>query len=764
MFLQEQTWLMDIIRMLFASIDYVVFSLIKWVLYLIFDISQLSASNTVLNQIYHRMYVVLAIFMAFKLSFSFFQYVVNPDAMVDKKQGFGKLLQNVIIMLAALIALPRILFGYGVKEQGLLIRAQNAFLPMVPRIILGINSTNGEGKTTYTNDDTIGTAAEQMAGQLMIAFFTPKRDDLMEKCKDSDNDIKNIEELPSIELLTSLVNTSCETNESRMKIGPFTITTARYYYYSYTFIASTICGVIILAILIGMLLDVSKRVFKMIILQVIAPIPIMSLIDPDSYQKGAFGAWMHQLINTYIEIFLKIGVLYIVIMLIQLITTKELFGSKENFPTFAEQPIRSALLIVALVIGLFQFAREAPKFIKDALGIKEKGDGGGNMGKIARVAGGTVSGAAGGAVHGDMVSGAVQGGQAASKAKPGESAHAFRAGSDRAAQLRTGDDKYKTGFGASMQRRVGAHAGYSTTGYQNMQNKAKQDKNAADLAEKNASDKQFEAAQADQIASRYRSQADSANRQANEAQALYDDFKKNGHKDFGKWVSKQSSAVQQKLASNGITNAGQLDNYVTTKKNAATRAQTSYTASQQSATAKHTAAKAAQDTARTARKTADASTKKAETYKSEMSRFGVASRAEGGIAGFGYKARTSKVADTARSYGNRAVEAIEDNRVVGGVARSIHSAHEQGILNDIARGTRADNVMSDGSGGFVDESVMRTNSRQELDAQGTIQSFNREFMDALGGSGPHDGHYGPGGPADGSHDAATGGTRHGRGA
>ena len=74
------------------------------------------------------------------------------------------------------------------------------------------------------------------------------------------------------------------------------------------------------------------------------------------------------------------------------------------------------------------------------------------------------------------------------------------------------------------------------------------------------------------------------------------------------------------------------------------------------------------------------------------------------------------------------------------------------------------NVISDGNGGYVDESVMRTNSRQELDAQGTIQSFNREFMDALGGSGPHDGHYGPGGPADGSHDAATGGTKHGRGA
>ena len=727
MFLQEQGWLMNIIRMLLACIDYVVFSLIKWVLYLIFDLSQLSANSEVLNAIYKRTYIVLAVFMAFKLSFSFFKYVVNPDAMVDKKQGVGKLLQNVIIMLAALITLPNLLFGSD-NHQGLLVRAQNAFLPMLPRIILGIN-TGDDAKGANAKSTTIDTAADNMAAQIMIAFFTPKRDELAKKCKNyKDSDIPEIE---SISQLTSLVNTSCETNEARTQILGITITTARYYYYSYTFIASTICGIIILAILIGMLIDVAKRVFKMIILQVIAPIPIMSLIDPDAYQKGAFGAWMHQLINTYLEIFLKIGVLYIVIMLIQLITTKGLFG-KDQFPEFSEQPIRSAFLVVALIIGLFQFAKEAPKFIKDSLGIKEKGDGGGNMGKIARVAGGAVAGAAGGAMQGDMRAGAVQGGTAAASAKPGESAKAFRAGSDRAAQLRTGDDKYKTGFAASMQRRAGAAAGYSTQGYQQVANRTKADAAAAKTAE---------------------SDANKAKTMANVANDDYDSFTKSGLS-YNDWYDSQDAATQQRLNSNGLSKtyvasaaasgssaANEMSKYVRTKNN--------------TATAKASAAA-------TAKKKAESSEKKQKEYESGMSRYGVSKKETGGVAGAGYRASRA-VSNGAHTAGRAVVNAAERVPGLGAAVRTADSAHQQHMLNEMANGTRGDNAEFDRTTGtYRDESEVRTDARHDLDNTrgGTLQSATKRGMDAIHPGIDHDGHFGHGGSSDGSNIAGGGSTHH----
>ena len=90
--LQEQNWFFDIIRPIFGFFDRIVYTLIKWILYGVFDISALSTNSKVFNGIYSRIYVILGIFMAFKLSFSFFQYIVNPDSMSGKsEQGVGKI-------------------------------------------------------------------------------------------------------------------------------------------------------------------------------------------------------------------------------------------------------------------------------------------------------------------------------------------------------------------------------------------------------------------------------------------------------------------------------------------------------------------------------------------------------------------------------------------------------------------------------------------------------------------------------------------------
>ena len=126
MFLQQKSWVMDIIRELLAYADMIIYSLVKWVLYIIFDLTSLTTSSEVLNGVYSRIYIILGVFMAFKLSFSFFQYIVNPDAMMDKKQGIAKLFQNVVIMLAALILIPTLLFGSN-GSGALINRAQNTW-------------------------------------------------------------------------------------------------------------------------------------------------------------------------------------------------------------------------------------------------------------------------------------------------------------------------------------------------------------------------------------------------------------------------------------------------------------------------------------------------------------------------------------------------------------------------------------------------------------------------------------------------------------
>ena len=67
----------------------------------------------------------------------------------------------------------------------------------------------------------------------------------------------------------------------------------------------------IFMILIGFAIDVSIRAFKLLLLQMIAPVPVMSYIDPKSSKDGAFASWLKSLSSTFIEIFLKLGVIYL---------------------------------------------------------------------------------------------------------------------------------------------------------------------------------------------------------------------------------------------------------------------------------------------------------------------------------------------------------------------------------------------------------------------------------------------------------------------
>lgn len=434
--LQSASWIMDILRTIFAWIDWIVYSMVKIILFGIFDLSRLTTSSGLMNGIYSRIYVILGIFMAFKLSFSFFQYIVDPESMSGKSEkGVSKLISRAIIMLLVLVSVPNILFSVD-NGDGLIQRAQNAFLPMLPRILLGINEDSGVSVSNGNNTDDISSAANMMAISSLQAFFAPSMD-LDSVC--GQGTYADTPSITSLSEFLSNINLTCNVGIN-VNLGPIDIGATRYYKYTYTFIVSTIVGILMVLMLLGITIDVAKRIFKMIILEAIAPIPIMSLIDPKSSKDGAFSHWLKALITTFLDIFLKLGILYVVIMLIQLIISNGLF---KNFPSFAEDPLRGSYLIVILIIGLIFFAREAPKFIKDALGIKDSGAGLGT-GLGAAV------GALGGLVGGHGLSGMLTGAAAGATADPKQGAWA--AGRDTAGKIRTGDKNYTGGLGASLQK------------------------------------------------------------------------------------------------------------------------------------------------------------------------------------------------------------------------------------------------------------------------------------------------------------------------
>lgn len=380
-------WFNRTFRPIFASIDTIVYKLIGWTLEGILNLSDLFANPTFVNTIYRRIYVVLAIFMVFKLTFSFIQYIINPEAMTDKEKGVGKLITRTIVMLVLIIFVPILFFEEitvsGSNKGTLLNVLQRGVLKTLPQIVLGVNSTE-INKNTGSDGEAI---ALMMLGSLYYKEDCEAKNSTCEVGLNAAVD--NFNSFESTIVLDGNQN------------GTFD--------YSYLWPLTTVAGIALVVILLGIAVDVAVRVFKIMVLQMIAPIPIMSYIDPKASKDGAFSSWLKMYISTYLDVFIKVGTVYLLMLLIgNLFTDNGIFGSQIKQHTgFTTKNF----LVIFLIIGLFKFAKDAPKFIKDAMGIKDSG-GGGIFGGLKAL--GAATGAIAGGVTG--FAGGVAGGIASAKA------------------------------------------------------------------------------------------------------------------------------------------------------------------------------------------------------------------------------------------------------------------------------------------------------------------------------------------------------------
>ncbi len=493
---QGRAWYWDLLRGVVAGIDMGVYWLARAVIQVIFDISNLTASPKLVDGVYSRIYVLLGVFMLFKLSFSFFTYIVDPDSMADKSKGVGKLITNTVVMLLMLVGLPSILFGsfQGNSDNapsGLLVRAQNALLPMLPRVLLGVKDNTGAASG---NAEKIAAAADLMAVAALKPFYSPVPN-LSAYCNTKLPKAPDGEPITALKQLWDTKNLYCEnTNEG----GPFTH--PQWYVYTYIPIISTVVGLLLVVLLLAIALDVAKRVFKLIILQMIAPIPIMSYIDPKSSKDGAFAAWLKLLTSTFLDIFFKLGIVYVVLMFIEQIITGGLWANMPDSPNI----VRWLFVELFMIFGLLLFAKEAPKFIKDALGIKDNPGSGGMLGKIAGTMAGGAVGAAGGLMGGRGLAGAMSGLATGAKAGydaagTGKPANAWAASRDAAGAKRTGDKDYKGGMMNAFAKGMDKMHGNSQAKKLNLSdarvNQLDKDAEAAEASAAAAADRYTEAVQ-----------------------------------------------------------------------------------------------------------------------------------------------------------------------------------------------------------------------------------------------------------------------------
>lgn len=393
MFVLANMWFQTLMRQFFFNIDKIVFNFIS----IIYDFLISIARTSILSQadildMTGRIYKLLAVFMIFKVTFSLIMYVVNPDDFSDKNKGVSKLGLNIIISLALLILTPYI-FSYAYQLQTIILE-DNA----LSALIFG-------DENDAANESAFNTAGDSMAYITMTPFFTPnaaiselyecsqltvKEDNkavFNKSCsgmtKIDSGYVPDTDDENSLYALTkegknsnfteqTLVNYIAGVNEGnlslmfRQDMAIAKTPDGLDYIMDYKYIFSTVTGVVVILLLLTFCLDVALRSIKLAFLQLIAPIPIISFVDPKSGKDGMFKKWYEMCFKTYISLFIRLLAIYFVAYIVSRLD--------KMVDIVDGSYVTSAIVKIFVIIGALMFAKQLPKIL-EGLGIKLDGDG-----------------------------------------------------------------------------------------------------------------------------------------------------------------------------------------------------------------------------------------------------------------------------------------------------------------------------------------------------------------------------------------------------
>lgn len=348
----KQEWGMDLVRSFFAMVDKAIYGFMSTIYQLILELAGATIlSVDVIENFYSRIYTLLGIFMFFKVTFSFINYLINPDIFTDKAKGVQNLIRNVIITLIMIIITP---FAF---DQ--LYKAQNAIMEdaLIPRFILGVeinsDSQYMSGGTEFKMSNSCDYPGLAKTDGDYLSLVTLRPFYQIEENLNIDQDFKEL---------------YCSRNKrltpaKYLKSEIYNDTTGNIYNVDYKYFLSTIVGIVVCLILISFCFDIAVRSIKLAFLQMIAPIPILSYIDPASSKNGMFSKWLKQVGSTWASLFIRLIALFFAVFVISEIDFALTSGSiSEEYRFWA---------MLFILIGALIFAKQLPKLLEELIpGLK----------------------------------------------------------------------------------------------------------------------------------------------------------------------------------------------------------------------------------------------------------------------------------------------------------------------------------------------------------------------------------------------------------
>ena len=346
--------------------------------------------ETYLNDFTTTVYVLAGIFMLFRVAVSFLSALVDPDKLSDKNESPSKLLTRMIIVIVLMIALVPNSYVYDYLN-----RLQNAIINPNDGLIVNLFSkakknveddAKKEGRTlnndglqfsrnllgTMTtcddedsNSDGVGTTYNTDDSDFMFTgssgFVTSSGLTTVASVAENNNaggmagtigGNSTVDEVVKAGKNSKKIDTStCEGIRIALLDNTYRddVTDALDDKFSISWLIAILVGIAVIVYLLVLCIEVVVRGLKLVFLQMVAPIAIISYVSP---KDKILPEWAKMYVSTYIDIFIKLIAIQIGALF--------LLGFQ-----FSEKPIENLFVI----LGILVFMKLIPTMISKIFGI-----------------------------------------------------------------------------------------------------------------------------------------------------------------------------------------------------------------------------------------------------------------------------------------------------------------------------------------------------------------------------------------------------------
>ncbi|MDY3935037.1 MAG: hypothetical protein SOZ11_05885, partial [Bacilli bacterium] len=323
-----------------AWICSIVYQLVAKIYEIFFEIAKVDILTTdEITSIYSRVTMILTIIMTFYITFEMVKYIIEPDKITDKEAGAGKIASKLIIVVVLIAFVPTI-FSKAFELQTKILEND-----LITKIVLGTS----QDKVSLTSQGRI------FSSNVLNVFYYVEPDvgivnGVSEDCDgmSCENIVRsNLSGLAENGKIPYMNKGLTETNDIEVDGEEVEM----YKIHFDGFIAAAV-GIFMLYILVLYCVDVGKRWVQLIYLQIISPIPIIGYLSPK--KDGVFQKWCKQCLTTYLDLFIRIVLIYFVLVICRILTNADL-GFARN----------SGWVYVFIVLGLLMFAQNAPKLLQE---------------------------------------------------------------------------------------------------------------------------------------------------------------------------------------------------------------------------------------------------------------------------------------------------------------------------------------------------------------------------------------------------------------